>query len=64
VLFGSLIESQRIVQDQNIQPALAGLLARSQREVTGRKIVIYVTQGLQMDSNAVDAVRSIVGEAN
>lgn len=66
MLLAGLMESQRIVQDQNSQPTLAGLLAlaRTQREIAGRKVVIYFTQGFQMDSNAVDMVRSIVGEAN
>ena len=66
VLLAGLMESQRIVQDQNSQPTLAGLLAlaRTQREIAGRKVVLYFTQGFQMDSNAVDMVKSIVGEAN
>ncbi len=66
VLLAGLMESQRVIQDQNSQPTLAGLLAlaRTQREIAGRKVVIYFTQGFQMDSNAVDMVSSVVGEAN
>jgi hypothetical protein len=66
VLLAGLQESQRIVQDQSIQPTLAGLLAlaRTQSVLSGRKVVIYFTQGFQMDANAIDSVHSIVGAAN
>ena len=66
VLLASLQESQRIVQDHNSQPPMAALLAlaNSERDITGRKVVIYFTEGLQMDSNAADMIRNIVGAAN
>ncbi len=66
IMLASLEESQRIVQDQHAAPSLAGLLAlsRMQRQVKGRKIVIYFAQGLQLDSDGNDLLRSIIGAAN
>jgi VWFA-related protein len=65
-MLASLEESQRIVQDQHCLPSLAGLLAlaRTQRQIAGRKVVIFFAQGLQLDSNAKDMLPSIVGTAN
>ncbi len=47
MILASLEDSQRIVQDQHASPPLAGLLAlsRTQRQLTGRKIVVYFAQG-------------------
>jgi VWFA-related protein len=66
VILAALQESQRIVQDQHAQPALAGLLAlaRTERKISGRKIVIYFTEGLRSDPNNRDMVRLIAGAAN
>jgi VWFA-related protein len=66
IMLASLQESQRIVQDQHCQPSLAGLLAlaRTQRQIPGRKVVIYFEQGPQLDSNARDMLRTIIGAAN
>jgi VWFA-related protein len=66
VMLETLEESQKIEQDQRVQPALAGLLAlaRMQRQISGRKVVIYFAQGLQTDVNSGDMLRSIVGAAN
>ena len=66
ITLSSLEQSQQIVQDQHTQPALAGLqaLARTQQKMPGRKVVVYFTQGLQLDSNTADALRSIAAAAN
>lgn len=66
VMLAALEESQRIVQDQHSQPSIAGLLAlaRTERQITGRKVVIYFVQGMQLDSNAKDMLPSIIGAAN
>jgi VWFA-related protein len=66
IMLASLQESQRIVQDQHCQASLAGLLAlaRIQRQITGRKVVVYFEQGPQLDSNARDMLRTIIGAAN
>lgn len=66
VMLAALEESQRIVQDQHAMPSLAGLLAlaRTQRQITGRKVVIFFAPGLQLDSSAKDMLPIIVGAAN
>jgi VWFA-related protein len=66
IMLATLQESQRIVQDQHGQPALSGLLAlaRTQRRFAGRKVVIFFAQGMNLDSNANDMLRSIIGAAN
>lgn len=66
VLLAGMEDSQKITQDQHVQPALAALLAlaRTQREISGRKVIIYFAQGLQIDSNSYDMLRSIVHAAN
>jgi VWFA-related protein len=66
VMLAALEESQRVVQDQHSQPSVAGLLAlaRTERQITGRKVVIYFVQGMQLDSNAKDMLPSIIGAAN
>ncbi len=66
IMLASLQESQRIVQDQHCMPSLAGLLAlaRTQRQMSGRKVVIFFEQGPQFDSNARDMLRTIIGAAN
>jgi hypothetical protein len=59
----SLEESQRIVQDQHCLPSLAGLLilARTEHQVAGRKVVIFFEPGLQLDTNAKDMLPTIAG---
>lgn len=66
MLLTGLEDSQRIVRDQHAAPSLAALLAlvRAQKEVPGRKAIVFFTQGHNFDSNARDLVRTIVGEAN
>ena len=65
-MLASLEDSQRIIQDQHIQPSLAGLLAlvRGQKQMAHRKAIVYFAQGLQPDSNTNDMLKSIMGEAN
>jgi VWFA-related protein len=65
-MLASLTESQRIIQDQQTQAPLASLLAlaRTQTTIPGRKLVIYFTEGLKLDADARDILRSIGGAAN
>jgi VWFA-related protein len=65
-LFSALAESGRLVQNQQAQPSLSGLLAlvQSQEKITERKAVIYFTHSRQMDSRARSTIESIVGAAN
>jgi VWFA-related protein len=62
----ALQETQHIVQDQHARPALAGLLGlvRAQRDLPGRKVIIYFARGWQSDAGAKDMIRSITGAAN
>ena len=66
LLLSALDESQRILEDQHAYPSLSALLAvaRTQRQITGRKLVLYFAQGLYADSDARDTIKSIVGQAN
>jgi VWFA-related protein len=66
VTLAALHESQRITQDQHSTPGLASLLAlaRTQRQMTGRKVVIYFAPGMTLNTDAKDMLRSIIGAAN
>ena len=66
VMLASLQESQRIMLEQHTQPSLAGLLAlaRTQRQIHGRKVIIYFTEGLPSDASAKDMLSTIAGAAN
>jgi VWFA-related protein len=67
-LFSALTSSGRIVQDQHLQPSLAGILAlaQSQQPIAERKALIYFTSlgGKQADSRTMEAITSIIGAAN
>jgi len=65
-VLSSLRESERIIQNQSSQPSLAALsaVAEVQSAIRGRKVVVYFTQGLEVDVNTGDMVRSIVAAAN
>jgi len=64
-MLASLTETQRILQNQNMQVSLAGLLGlvRSQARLTGRKLVIYFSEGVGRDADP-DVLRSIAAAAN
>jgi VWFA-related protein len=66
IMLISLQEAERIVQDQHAQPVLSGLLAlaRTERQISGRKAIIYFAQGLDADITNEDMFRSIIGAAN
>jgi VWFA-related protein len=66
IMLAALEESQKIVQDQHCMPSLAGLLAlaRTQRQFSGRKVVIFFEQAPPLDSNAKDVLLTIAGAAN
>lgn len=66
VLVSGLDESQRILQEQHDYPSLSALLAlaRTQRQITGRKLVVYFAEGLNANSDTRDTIKSIVGQAN
>lgn len=66
LLLSGLDESQRILEEQHAYPSLSALLAlsRTQRQITGRKLILYFAQGLYADSDSRDTIKSIVGQAN
>jgi VWFA-related protein len=66
VLVSGLDESQRILEEQRAYPSLSALLAlaRTQRQITGRKLVVYFSAGLNANSDSRDTIKSIVGQAN
>jgi VWFA-related protein len=66
VMLAALEESQKIVQDQHCMTSLAGLLAlaRTQRQLPGRKVVIFFEQAPPLDSNAKDMLLTVAGAAN
>lgn len=67
-LLTALEDSQRMLEDEHtfVFPSLTALtaLSNSQREITGRKIIIWFAEGLSADSHARDAVKTLVGQAN
>lgn len=66
LLLTGLDESQRILEDQHDYPSLSALLAlaRTQRQITGRKLILYFAAGLNANTDTRDTVKSIVGQAN
>jgi VWFA-related protein len=66
LLVSGLEESQRILEDQHSYPSLSALLAlaRTQRQITGRKLVVYFAEDLNANSDTRDTIKSIVGQAN
>lgn len=61
----SLAESQRIEENENTTPVLAGLLAlaQTQAQIPGRKLLVYFTSGLRSDADTADMLRSVTGAA-
>lgn len=66
LLVSALEDSQRILEDQHAFPSLAALQAitRVQRQITGRKLVLYFAEGLNANGDSRDAVATLVGQAN
>jgi VWFA-related protein len=66
VLLAALQESQRLAREQHAPPSLAGLLAlaRTQRKLPGRKVVIYFAQDLHFDATSDSMLRYIIESAN
>ena len=61
-----LEDSQRLLEDQHAFPSLTALqaLAMSQKQLTGRKFIIWFTQGVPASSESRDAIRALVAQAN
>jgi VWFA-related protein len=65
-LYAALERSQNLVQDRHIDPDLAGLtaIADAERQLPGRKAILYFTQSAQPDVNTVDQMRATAKAAN
>ncbi len=66
VMLSALEESQHIAQDRHSSPGLASLLAlaKAEHRMAGRKVVIYFSQGMPLNTDGKDMLRSIIGAAN
>jgi VWFA-related protein len=62
----ALRQSQQIEQDRHIDPDLAGLtaIAQAERQLPGRKAVLYFAQSAQPDVNTVDQMLATAKTAN
>jgi VWFA-related protein len=65
VLLAAMEGSQRIVQEEQALPSLAGLLAlsRAQQQLEERKTVIYFARNGQLDQDANAMVKTVMGAA-
>lgn len=65
-VFDGLLASQKIIEEQHTNAALASLLAlaRTQAKFPGRKVVIFFSQGLRNDPTMDEMLGSIAGAAN
>ena len=66
LLLTGMEDSQRLLEDHHDFPTLYALeaLANAQRQITGRKLIIYFAQNLWADNNSRDTIKSVVGQAN
>jgi VWFA-related protein len=66
LILTALEESQRILEERHGNPSLAALqaLVESDRLLTGRKFILYFSEGITSGSNIGDAIQSILGQAN
>ncbi len=69
LILSALEESQRILEERHGNPSLVALqaLVQSDRLLTGRKFILYFSEGITSKSNVTDisdALQSILGQAN
>jgi VWFA-related protein len=69
LILSALEESQRILEERHGNPSLAALqaLVQSDRLLTGRKFILYFSEGITSKSNVTDisdALQFILGQAN
>ncbi|HEX4005764.1 MAG TPA: VWA domain-containing protein [Acidobacteriaceae bacterium] len=66
LLLTALTESQRLMEDQHTFPSLSALLAlaRAQKQITGRKMIIYFSQGIDASADARDTIKDVASQAN
>jgi VWFA-related protein len=66
LLVAGLEDSQRLLEDQHAYPSLTALqaLAMSEKQITGRKFIVWFSQGITANNDSRDAVRSLAAQAN
>jgi VWFA-related protein len=69
LILSALEESQRILEERHGNPSLAALqaLVQSDRLLTGRKFILYFSEGITSKTNVTDisdALQFILGQAN
>jgi VWFA-related protein len=66
LLLKALEDSQRILEDRHGPPSLAAIqaLAESDRTLTGRKFIVYFSEGITSSSDVGSIPQSILGLAN
>ena len=66
IMLSALEDSQKIVEDQHIPAALAGMIAlsRAQQNVAGRKLILFFSEGLRPSSKTEDLTKEVVEAAN
>jgi VWFA-related protein len=66
LMLNMLRVTEALQREQQGQSSLYGLLGliREQRELTGRKTVIYFSEGLQVPPSLVEVLRTSISEAN
>ena len=66
LLLSALEDSQSILEERRGSPSLAGLqaLIQADRLLTGRKFILYFSEGISASSGVSDSLRSIIGMAN
>lgn len=66
LILSALEESQRIIEERHGSRSLAALqgLVLSDRLLTGRKFILYFSEGMPESSDTHDALQSILGLAN
>lgn len=66
ILIAALEESQRRLEDQHDFPSLTALeaLAMSEKQITGRKFIVWFSQGISASNDSRDAVKALAAQAN
>ncbi|MGC2637925.1 MAG: VWA domain-containing protein [Acidobacteriaceae bacterium] len=66
LLIAGIEDSQRLMEDQHTYPSLTALqaLAMSEKRISGRKFIIWFSQGLSANADTRDAIKSLAAQAN
>lgn len=66
LLIAGLEDSQRRLEDQHDFPSLTALqaIAMCEKQISGRKFIIWFAQGISASNDSRDAVKSVAAQAN